>query len=355
MKKKLLCMLVVVLSLFMVACGSKSDSKTDSKGDEGSKNDSGNVSKDDSKDKEITVAGIVFQEDQFMKLLQMGYQAAGKEYGAKVLVSNTNNDQAKEVELINTYTSQKIDGIAISPLNETSSIQALKTANEKGLAIAVCNTALNDSDFIVGGFTSDNYLLGKQTGLVAAEFIKNNYEEGEEVRVAILQFKSQLPDISAQRSNGFIDQIKDIPGVEVVADQDAWLQDKAVQAAGDIITAQESQGGVDIIWGANDGGTIGAVMGVKNAGKAGEVFVFGTDAAEQQLSMLRNEDNVLQAVTGQDPYMIGYKTMEVLLKDILGEDTGVDRGNSVVVPGIVLDRNDKDGLDEFASDLENYK
>ncbi|GKX28096.1 hypothetical protein SH1V18_05760 [Vallitalea longa] len=356
MKKKLLCMLVVVLSLFMVACGSKGDTKSNdgSKSDGDSTSDSDNVS-NDSKDKEITVAGIVFQEDQFMKLLQMGYQAAGKEYDAKVLVSNTNNDQAKEVELINTYTSQKIDGIAISPLNETSSIQALKTANDKGLAIAVCNTALNDSDFIVGGFTSDNYLLGKQTGLVAAEFIKNHYEEGEEVRVAILQFKSQLPDLSTQRSNGFIDQIKDIPGVVVVADQDAWLQDKAVQAAGDIITAQESQGGVDIIWGANDGGTIGSVMAVKNAGKEGEVFVFGTDAAEQQLSMLRNEDNVLQAVTGQDPYMIGYKTMEVLLKDILGEDTGVDRGNSMVVPGIVLDRNDKEGLDEFASELENHK
>lgn len=346
MKKKLFLMLVVSLSIFMVACGSNSSNSSSSDNSDKAP---------ESKAKKIKVAGIVFQEDQFMKLLQMGYQAAGKEYDAKVLVSNTNNDQAKEVELINTYIAQKVDGIAISPLNETASIQALKGANEKGIAVAVCNTELTNSDFIVGGFTSDNYLLGKQTGEVAAEFIKKNYAEGEEVRVAIIQFKSQLPDLSMQRSDGFKDQIKDIPGVVFVADQDAWLQDKSVQTVGDIITAQESQGGIDIVWAANDGGTIGAVMAVKNANKAGEVFVFGTDAAEQQLGMLRNEDNVLQAVTGQDPFMIGYKTMEVLLKDIKGEDTGYEKGNSVIVEGILLDRSNADSLDVFESDLEKYK
>ena len=110
--------------------------------------------------------------------------------------------------------------------------------------------------------------------------------------------------------NGFVDQIKDLEGVEIVADQDAWLQDSAVQVVSDILTANESKGGVDIIWAANDGGTIGVTMAVKNAGKAGETFVFGTDAAEQQAAFLKADDNILQCVTGQDPYTIGYNTME---------------------------------------------
>ena len=89
---------------------------------------------------DITVAGVVFQEDQFMKLMQVGYEAAAEEYGVTLMTANTNNDQSKESELINTYVAQGIDGIAISPLNETTSIQALKTANESGLEIAVANT-----------------------------------------------------------------------------------------------------------------------------------------------------------------------------------------------------------------------
>ncbi len=301
------------------------------------------------------VAGIVFQEDQFMKLLSLGYKAAADDYGAIVMLANTNNDQSKEVELINTYMTQNLDGIAISPLNQTASIEALKRANEMGIAVSIANTALDNSPFIAGGFTSDNYLLGEQTGKVCAEFIKTHYAEGEEVRVAVLNFKSQLPEMSALRTNGFLDQIKDIPGVILVADQVGYLQDKAVQTAGDIITAQASQGGVDIIWAANDGGTIGSVMAVKNAGLSGKTFVFGTDAAEQQLAMLRNEDNVLQAVTGQDPYQIGYKTMEVLLKEILGQPSEYEKGKTQIQAGILLSRTDLDGLNSFEESLKLYK
>lgn len=340
MKKLLSLTLALALGISMVGCGSKT---------------SGSDSSQDSGGETIKVAGMVFQEDQFMRMLSMGYSDAAKELGAEISLSNTNNDQSKEVELINTYATQKLDGIAISPLNQTSSIEALKKANENGMKIAIANTDLENSPFISGGFTSDNYLLGKQTGEAAAAFIKENFKEGEEVNIAILQFKSQLPELSALRTNGFLDQIKDIPGVKVVADQDGFLQDKSIQTAGDIITAQATKGGVDIFWAANDGGTIGAVMAVKNAGLSGKTFVFGTDAGEQQLEMLKSSDNILQAVTGQDPYMIGYKTMEVLIKDIKGEDTGFENGKTQIQDGILLSRTDSAGLDSFEESLKKFK
>lgn len=296
---------------------------------------------------DITVAGVVFQEDQFMKLMQKGYEAAAADYGVELMTSNTNNDQAKEADLINTYVNQKIDGIAIAPLNETSSMQALKTAYDAGLEIAVGNTKLSDSPFVCGGYTSDNYNLGELTGQKAKEFIENELDG--KARVAIIQFKSQLPEQSTDRVNGFLDQIKDMEGVEVVADQDAWLQDSAVQVVSDILTANEADGGVDIIWAANDGGTIGATMAVKNAGKSGQTFVFGTDAAEQQAAFLKSDDNILQCVTGQDPFTIGYSTMEVLIKSIMGEKG--EYGKEVIVPGVVLSRDNPDDITAFEADL----
>lgn len=296
---------------------------------------------------DIKVAGVVFQEDQFMKLMQKGYEAAAEEYGVELMSSNTNNDQAKETDLINTYINQKIDGIAIAPLNETSSMQMLKTANEAGLEVAVANTKLKDAPFVCGGYTSDNYNLGELTGKEARKFIEEELDG--KARVAIVQFKSQLPEQSTDRMNGFVDQIKDLEGVEIVADQDAWLQDSAVQVVSDILTANESKGGVDIIWAANDGGTIGATMAVKNAGKVGETFVFGTDAAEQQAAFLKADDNILQCVTGQDPYTIGYNTMEALIKTIMGEEG--EYGKEVIVPGVVLTRDDQEGVTAFEADL----
>ena len=282
---------------------------------------------------DITVAGVVFQEDQFMKMMQAGYEAAAEEYGVTLMTANTNNDQSKESELINTYVSQGIDGIAISPLNETTSMQMLETAYDAGLEIAVGNTKLSDADFVCGGYTSDNYNLGELTGQKAREFIEN--ELGGSARIALVRFDSQLPDQSSARQQGFLDQLEGLD-IEIVAEQDAWLQDDAVQVVGDILTANEASGGVDIVWAANDGGTIGSVMAVRNAGKAGETFVFGTDAAEQQVEMLRADDNVLQCVTGQDPYTIGYNTMEVLIQTLMGERDSSEYGKEVIVDGICL-------------------
>ncbi len=73
-------------------------------------NDSG---KKEEKKANLVVAGVFFQEDQFMKLLSLGYQDAANAAGVKILTGNTGNDQGKETELINTYIGQKLDGVAI--------------------------------------------------------------------------------------------------------------------------------------------------------------------------------------------------------------------------------------------------
>lgn len=346
MKRKIVAIVVTaaMLSASVMGCGNKKQDSKDSSADTTKTEETGDSKEKAGKD--IKVAGIVFQEDQFMMLMQQGYQAAADKYGVDCMLANTNNDQAKEAELISTYTTQKIDGIAISPLNEQSSIQNLKAANEKGLEIAVGNTKLADAPFVCGGYTSDNYNLGELTGKEARKFIEEKL--GGKARVAVIQYKSQLPEQSTDRMNGFLDQLDGLD-IEVVADQDAWLQDTAVQTVSDILTANEASGGVDIIWAANDGGTIGATMAVKNAGKAGKTFVFGTDAAEQQADMIKSDDNILQCVTGQDPYQIGYNTMEALIKTIQGEKG--EYGKEVIVPGIVLSREDLPAVDAFQKDL----
>jgi simple sugar transport system substrate-binding protein/ribose transport system substrate-binding protein len=296
--------------------------------------------------KETVVAGIVFQEDQFMKLLSLGYADAAKDAGVRLLQGNTGNDQAREAELINTYVAQGVAGLAIAPLNQETSIPVLEKASAT-MKIATTNVSLTNAPFIVGGYTSDNENLGATSGAAAGNFIKANL--GGKAKIAILQFKSQLPIQSADRVNGFIDAVKKIcPDVEIVADQDAWLQDRAVQVGGDILTAHSD---VNIIFGANDGGTIGSVMAVKNAGLAGKCFVFGIDTGDQQLAMLRDSDNVLQAVTGQDPYTQGYNAMKVLIDAINGKDFSATKGKTIIVNGLLVSRDNPSGIDAFEKDL----
>ena len=295
------------------------------------------------------VAGVVFQEDQFMKLLQLGYKDTAVKAGFDFYPGNTNGDAAKEAEFLNTYVTQKYKGVAISPISEGASMKVIADAAAKGLAVGISNFTLTTAPYITGAFTSDNYDLGKTCGTAAAAFITEKL--GGKANVAILQFKSLLPEQSSARVNGFLDQLKALPGVKVIADQDAWLQDKAITVGGDIITAKGKT--LNLIFSANEGGTIGATMAVKNAGKAGKIFVFGFDGSEQMVQLLKDPADVLQAAIAQDPYGIGVKTMESLVKAINKKDFSDTKGKTQIVPGILLERKNVEGLDAFLADLKS--
>jgi ABC-type sugar transport system substrate-binding protein len=98
-----------------------------------------------------------------------------------------------------------------------------------------------------------------------------------------------------------------------------------------------------VIFACNDGSTIGAAMAVKQAGKAGKVFVFGYDGGDQQTSMILSGDNILIAVVAQDPYAQGYKAVESLALTLQGK-TNPDAGKITVVPGMYLGADQPDAV-----------
>ncbi|MCK5152828.1 MAG: substrate-binding domain-containing protein [Spirochaetales bacterium] len=288
-------------------------------------------------EEKIVIAGIVFQEDQFFRVIQKGMKDAAEELGVELMISNSQNKPDKESELVRTYIARGVNAIVISPLSDTSSVPALKEANDNGIKIVTYISPLG-ADFPVSYINSSQSELGSATGKVAREYIVN--ELGGKAKVATLAFKSLLPEISDMRVNSFLSEITDLPGVEVVAQQDAWLAEAAVAKSSDIITANPD---LDLIYAANDGGTIGSVMGVNNAGKAGEIVVFGIDASEQLANFVLADDGILQASTGQQPYMIGYMAVEFAVKAIRGESVE----STVIVPGVVIDRRDPAAVEAF--------
>jgi ABC-type sugar transport system substrate-binding protein len=266
-------------------------------------------------------------------------QDAADELGAELLLGNSDNSPAKEIEMVNNYISAGVDGIMITPLSATASVQALRNAHNEGIQIVTWNTRI-DADFPVAAVESSQFQLGESTGGVAREYIQN--ELGGEAKVAILAFDSLVPEQSGARVNGFLSQVEDLDGVEIVAKQDAWLAEDAVPVTEDIITANPD---LDLIYAANEGGTVGAVQGVRNAGGAGEIAVFGIDASEQLADFLLADDDILQATTGQQPYEIGYQSVEVSMAALQGEDVEKE----VVVPGVLLTRDKPEEVEEFKS------
>lgn len=296
--------------------------------------------------KNITIAGIVFQNDLYMRTVQLGMEAAGKENGITVLLGNSDNKVDKEAQLIDTYIARKVDAIVIMPISaDSGSDAAIQRAVDAGIKIVYANTTANVP--AVSHIGTSNLIVGEAAGKAARAFILKNFPN-QDVPVATLSFRSQLPEPAEQRSSGFFNQIKDIPGVELVAEQDAWLAEMAIRVVGDMLTSNPD---IKIIHAANEGGTVGAVQAVRNAGLQGKVFVFGTDGSDQIVQMLLDEDNVLQSAAAQGPFEVGKTSIETALKSLKGETVPSD----IEIPPKVLLRDDPDDLRAFQKELKSYQ
>ncbi|MGR9221221.1 substrate-binding domain-containing protein (plasmid) [Rhizobium leguminosarum] len=291
------------------------------------------------------IAGMVFQQDQFFRTIQIGMEAAAKKEGVELLQANSDNKPEKEQSLVNTYVSRKVNAIVIAPLSKTASASALSRANDAGIKVVTYNSTI-EGNTPAAFINSSQEDLGASTGKAAAAFIKEKL--GGKANVAVLQFKSQVPEQSAARVGGFTKAVAEGGDVKVVADQDAWLAEKAVSVTNDILTAHPE---VNVIYAANEGGTVGAVQAVRNSGKQGKVFVFGIDGSQQLVNFLQSDDNILQAITAQQPYQIGFSAVEAAVAAINGKQDEKE----VVVPGKALNRNDPEGVKAFGDELKKYK
>ncbi|MCX6132337.1 MAG: substrate-binding domain-containing protein [Ignavibacteriales bacterium] len=288
------------------------------------------------------IAGIVFQEDQFFRLVLFGMRDAAKKSGVELLEANSAGKPDKEVELINTYIANAVDAIVISPLSARASVAALTRAHEKGITIITYNTPV-EGDLAASFVESDQVDLGASTGRAARAYIEHTLKG--KAKIAIISGKSQVPEQAIMRINGFRDEVLKLPGVSIVSEQDAWLAEQATKKVGDILTANPD---IDIVWSANEGGTVGAVMAVRNAGKAGKVCVFGTDISDQLSNFLLDDDGVLRAITGQQPFEIGSMAADAAVKALKGQP--VEKKTSL--PGILLTREKPDDIRKFKQRLK---
>lgn len=260
--------------------------------------------------KKLLIAGVVFQSDTFMQTVQAGMQAAADEAGAEIILGNSENNLEKEASLIEDYITRKVDAIVITPISSDGSVAALKKAKDAGITVVCFNTCVSQEGISSGYLVTKNEDLGTKTGEATVKYITDKL--GGKAKIGILncdQFEGCKP-----RKEGFLAQMKTLPGVEIVNDQPGWLADKAQTAAEAMLQANPD---INVLWASNEGGTVGEANAVKTLGLKDKVVVFGTDMNSQMADMLLSDDNILQGVTGQAPYQMGYDALKSAL-DVLG-------------------------------------
>lgn len=327
-KKGKLVWLLLLVTVLMVAC-----SNNDNNGKNGASGDA-----------EYEIAGILMQSDvEWFKVVEQGMKDAAEKYNVKLTIGNSDSDITEEANLIDTYAAQGKDAVLVSAVDVSASTEAVKRAIEKDVLVVNYNTHIEDDveEYFVG---IDNFDLGYQGGEALVKYVDEHLDGKAKVAMITLS----MFGIGIERGDGFLEAVKDHPGIEVVAQQDASGPEEGANVTETILQANPD---IDLIWAANEGGAIGAVVGAESKGLANKIKVFGTDISLQSADYLLDEDSPYYAVSTQLPYEIGYNAMETAVKALKGESVEKE----TIVSLDLYSKEDLEKIKEYVEENKDFK
>ncbi len=269
-------------------------------------------------EKTLNIGAILLdvRHEWFVEVIE-GMKAAEKDLGVKVTILSSDSDVAKESDTIDNLIAQGYDAITMSPQNDEASIPAFERALAAGIPVVPWNSKVSseESKYFVG---VDNYSLGADTGKYAAKFI--NERMGGKAKVAIIG--NTLYSVGRDRVKGFVDEMAKLPGVEIVANQDAEFKETGMAVTESVLEAHPD---TQIVWCWNQGALLGALAALNGKGNT-EIILMGTDMSVDLARSMLEPDAFLYAVTTQQPYDLGMQAVKA----------AVDLANGKQIPGEIL-------------------
>ena len=222
--------------------------------------------------------------------------------GDKLVIFNANNVPSAQNDAIDTYVTQKVDGIVLVAIDVNGVKPAIAAAKKAGIPVIAVDAQIPDGDnaAFVG---VDNAQAGEQIGTFFADYVKK--EMGGKAKVGIVGALNSF--IQNQRLDGF-KKAAAISGVTFADTVDGQnVQDVALTASENLMTANPS---MTAIYATGEPQLIGAVSAVDTAGKKDKVKVFGWDLTAQAIKGI--DEGWVTAVVQQDPYTEGKIAVESL-------------------------------------------
>jgi len=186
----------------------------------------------------------------------------------KLIITNGQNDNSKQVADVENLLQQKVDLLIISP-NEAAPLTAVvKKVYDAGIPVIVLDRAvLGDAyTMFIGG---DNKLIGVKAG----EFVAKWCADQKKNPCNIFEITGLSGSPPAQdRASGFREGLAKNGSAKIVASVTSeWQKEKALPAAASVFQAHKD---IDVVYGHNDDSAEGAYIAAKNAGLDVKKMVF---------------------------------------------------------------------------------
>jgi ribose transport system substrate-binding protein len=222
----------------------------------------------------LTLPGLQFP---FFVTMKNDFDREAEKLGVKVIFIDAQNDSSKQVAAIESFVSQKVSGILISPMTTDSQVPAIEAAVKAKIPVATVDRKAN-TDKVLVHVGADNVEGGRAAGRYVLEKLG-----GKGAVIELEGTPGASPAID--RKKGF-DEVINPSGVKILVSQAAdFNRAKANSTMENLMQAYPK---FDAVFGANDEMIIGAIEAMSAAGiDPSKKVTVGYDATTDALDYLK--------------------------------------------------------------------
>jgi ribose transport system substrate-binding protein len=283
-------------------------------------------------DKQLTIGYSTYtvENPAFAGIIQ-GMKSQAEKYGYKFLIANSNNSATQQIADVDNLISQGANYVIITPVDGAAVTPAVNSADAAGIpVIAIADHVVAP---VTATYSMDHVEGGKLAGEEVVKYLTKKYGTPKGNVVDIQGIAGIVA--TAEREKGFVDVLSKYPDIKIVASADGGFNtDKANEVMTAILPAQPD---IDVVYGANDAETYGAITAIKAAGRfqpvgqPGHIYAIGIDGSAPGINGIR--DGSQDASVSQQFIKMGILMMD----NIYAKETGVAKDiPSVVWPLMVI-------------------
>lgn len=192
---------------------------------------------------------------------------AAKYPDIELIISDAQQDNARQVADMENFIQKEVDLIMISP-NEAKPLTAVvEKAFKAGIPVVVIDRKVLTDQYttFIG---ANNYNIGEAAGKYAAKLLN-----GKGNIVEIWGLKGSTP--AQERHDGFVKGLEGNPDIKIIYDQDgAWLRSNGKDIMENALQRFEK---IDLVYAHNDPMAIGAYLAAENVKRNKEIHFIGID------------------------------------------------------------------------------
>lgn len=249
-------------------------------------------------------------QHQFWQAVKVGADKAAKEFNVVITFEGPENETMvdKQIDMLTAALAKKPSAIGFAALDSQAAIPLLKKAQAAKIPVIAFDSGV-DSSIPVTTASTDNAVAAAGAADAMAKAI------GSEGEVALV-VHDQTSASGTLRRDGFVNRIKaKYPKIKIVDIQYGGGDHlKSTEITKTLLQAHPNLKG---IFASNEGGAIGAVNGVKEAGKTGKVVLIGFDSGKAQIDAIRS--GLMTGAITQNPVGIGYETVKAAIAALKGQ------------------------------------